>query len=391
MTRPGSAILIGGGIGGLCAAIGLRQAGWQVAVYEKAGMLGDVGAGLVLWANAIRALRALGLADAAVAAGSKIQRGQIRASRGKVLVDYAAGELEQIFGEASIAIHRAALHQVLLSALPAECLHLGAVCTGFEQDPAGVTARFEDGSSARADLLVGADGIRSVIRRQLFPQRSLRCAGYIAWRGVVLTSDEVALGVSGETMGRGARFGSLRLDGERIYWYATQNHAPGLILTPIERKAFLLKILAGWHHPVEHLIQSTAPEDILQNDIYDLEPSRSWGEGRVTLLGDAIHATTPNMGQGACMAVESAVLLKRCLESAAEVPASLRAYERGRMARTAWVTNQSWQIGQMGQVENLLAVGLRDLALALLPDSLFKNQTGKAIGYDVTQVDIEKG
>ena len=91
------------------------------------------------------------------------------------------------------------------------------------------------------------------------------------------------------------------------------------------------------------------------------------------------------------MAVESAVLLKRCLESAAEVPAALRAYESGRMARTAWVTNQSWQIGQMGQVENPLAVGLRDLALALLPDSLFKNQTGKAIGYDVTQVDIEKG
>ncbi len=386
MIKPGKAIIIGGGIGGLCTAIGLRQLGWQVAVYEKAAMLGDVGAGLVLWANAIRALRALGLADAAVAAGSKIQRGQIRSSSGKVLVDYAAGELEQTFGEASIAIHRAALHRVLLSALPADCLHLDAVCTGFEQNADGVSARFEDGSAAQADLLVGADGIRSVIRRQLFPQRRLRYSGYIAWRGVVLTSDEVALGVSGETMGRGARFGSLRLDRERIYWYATWNHAAGLTLLPVQRKNFLLEKLGGWHHPVEHLIQSTAPEDILQNDIYDLEPSQQWGEGRVTLLGDAIHATTPNMGQGACMAVESAVMLQRCLKAEASIPAALRAYETRRMARTAWITNQSWQIGRMGQIENGLMCGLRDLTLALLPDNLFKNQTGKAIGYDINKV-----
>jgi FAD-dependent urate hydroxylase len=361
----------------------------EVTVFEKADMLGDVGAGLAVWANAVRALRHLGLADEAVAAGSRIQRGQIRTNSGRKLVQYDSGELERVFGEPSIAIHRAALHKLLLSALPEEAVCLDSECVGFQQDNQGVTAFFSDGSVHRADLLVGADGIRSVVRRQLQPRTVLRYAGYTAWRGAVMTQDEAALGLSSESWGRGNRFGILRLDAERIYWFATANNPPGIRNTPEERKALLLKTFQGWHQPVEHLVRSTPAGSILQNDVYDIPPAREWGQGRVTLLGDAIHPTTPNLGQGACMAIESAVLLQRCLAEIPDVSAALRAYENGRRARCAWITRQSWEIGRVGQIENRLGCSARNVFFFLLPDGLFKTMTGRAVGYDVTKVEIK--
>ena len=378
-----SVIIVGGGIGGLCTAIGLRQAGVEAIVYEQAEVLSQVGAGLTIWANAIKALRKLGLADAVIGAGSKIEHGEICTAGGRTLSRSEPGELERLFGEPTVAIHRADLHDILLSALPADTVRLGAKCTSFEQVADGVTVRFAGSQADRGDLLVGADGIHSAIRRQLFPEVRLRYSGYTAWRGVVTTGDEVALGVTSESWGCGSRFGILRIDKERVYWFATANAPAGKTLTPAERKGFLQQRFRGWHHPVELLLESTPSEEILQNDIYDLKPIGRWVKGRIVLLGDAAHPTTPNMGQGACMAIESSFVLAHCLSQERDLDGALRRYETERMPRTAWITDQSWKIGRIGQLENPLACKARDFVLRILPATMTRKTLERAASYEL--------
>lgn len=380
LLRTPRVAVIGAGVGGLCAAIALRRRGIEAVVYERAEMLGDVGAGLLVWANAVRVLKELGVADAVLRDGSVVQHGQVRTSDGRVLAVSAPGELEKTFGLPSVAIHRAALHRALMEALPADAVQLGAACESVCQDDNGATAVFADGRRVRADVVVGADGIRSVVRRHFFPDATPRYAGYVAWRGAVATRDEVALGLTSESWGRGNRFGILRLDADRVYWFATANREAGRKRTPSEHREDLLGIFGGWHHPVRHLLEGTAPEAILYNDLCDLAPMQRWSAGRITLLGDAAHATTPNMGQGACMAIESAYVLAESLAKRRDLPGALLDYENARRARTAWVTNQSWRIGRMAQWENPAACALRNLVTKSVSGFLMKNQLARAVG-----------
>lgn len=375
-------IIVGGGIGGLCAAISLRRIGLDVAVYEQAEELRAVGAGITIWANAIKALRKLGVADEVVSGGAKIERGELRTASGRVLSRSHPGELEQRFGEPTIAIHRADLHDILLGALPPGTVQLNAKCVRFEEDEEGVSASFSNGQTDRAQLLVGADGIHSVVREQLFPEVKLRYSGYTTWRGIVETRDEAALGTTSEAWGCGQRFGIVRVDRERVYWFSTANVGAGLKLSPAESKSYLLEHFKDWHHPVRQLIESTPAGHILHNDIYDIAPMKKWCRGRVALLGDSAHPTTPNMGQGACMAIESSLALARCLRQGHELAESLRRYERERMPRTAWITKQSWRIGRIGQFENRMLCTLRDLFVQLAPDSLTIKQIERAAGHE---------
>jgi 2-polyprenyl-6-methoxyphenol hydroxylase-like FAD-dependent oxidoreductase len=376
-------VVIGGGIGGLCVALALRRIGIETIVYEQAEELSEVGAGITLWSNAIKALRALGLAGTVIEAGSKIERGEIRTANGRTLSRSQPGELERRFGEPTVAIHRADLHHILLAALSREAVILGAKCEGFEQNEAGVIVRFADGQTDRADLVVGADGIHSVVRKQLFPDARLRYSGYTAWRGVVATEDEAALGTTSESWGCGSRFGILRIDKKRVYWFATANAPAGRAEMPAERKTSLQQRFKDWHHPIELLIESTPAERILHTDIYDIEPMKRWSLGRVVLLGDAAHPTTPNMGQGGCMAIESSVVLARCIEQESDLATALSRYEAERMPRTRWITEQSWKIGRIGQFDNRVACALRDLLVGLAPGFAVNRQLERAVGFEV--------
>lgn len=381
-------IIVGGGIGGLCAAIALQQAGFGVKVYEKAKKFGEVGAGITLWSNALKVARALGFADAIIAAGSKVARSQILVNDGQALVDAGMGEMEALFGEPVIAIHRADLHEILVKALAPNTLSLHTSGARFEQNDKQVTVQFDDGQKDSASLLIGADGIHSTIRKQIFPDVALRYSGYTAWRGVVETENEAALGLTSETWGRGARFGIVRIDRKRVYWFATHNQPAGEKVTAEQRKAKLQGIFKGWHSPIDHLLQSTPAEVILQNDIFDVAPLPSWSKGRVTLLGDAAHPTTPNMGQGACMAMESAFALTRAIREESDHAAAFARYERERHERTAWITNTSWSIGKGGQIENAMLVGLRNFVVKITPAKALQKNLHRAAGYDVTKTSM---
>ncbi len=239
-------------------------------------------------------------------------------------------------------------------------------CSGIDVQEKRVAVTFANGASDIADLLVGADGIHSIVRRILFPDIQPRYSGYTAWRGIANGDAPTVF----ETWGSGTRFGIVPLQRERIYWFATQNTRAGAIVPPEERRERLLAIFGAWHPPIPQLIADTPPEKILHNDIYDIAPFRTWSRGRALLLGDAAHPTTPNMGQGACMAIESANVLATELAKGDAVEAAIARYESQRMPRTARITNESWRIGRVAQMENPLALALRNFVVRVAPASV---------------------
>ncbi|HSL01603.1 MAG TPA: FAD-dependent monooxygenase [Rubrobacteraceae bacterium] len=379
------AIIVGGGIGGLSTAIALRRAGVEAAVFERAPGPREVGAAVGLWSNAVLVLKSLGLYASVRALGAEIGA-EIRSWRGRKLFELSAEELRERYGEANLLVHRAHLQSALLSTLPEETVRFGAHCVSFSQDGAGVTARFADGRTERGDLLVGADGLRSNVRASLLDDGPPRYAGLTAWRGIALSAEGFAPEKAGlELWGRGTEVGVMSLGGGRAYWYATKNVPEGAAESPAGRKREVLDLLRGWYGPARAAVEATEDAKILRTDIYDREPAnRRWGEGRVTLLGDAAHPMTPHLGQGACQAIEDAAVLADCLRDAEGAPAAaLRRYEVRRAPRTATIVRNSRRTGRLLQFENPLLCGLRDSLVGAFPQSLLLRQMDRVIGYKV--------
>jgi 2-polyprenyl-6-methoxyphenol hydroxylase-like FAD-dependent oxidoreductase len=261
-------IVIGAGIGGLTAALALRKRGLDVEVFERSAELRDVGAGISLWPNALKALRQLGLAARLDAMSIESVEGALRAASGEVLTRTSAREMDRV-GGAPRVFHRAELLTVLVEAAAGIPIHLGHTCTGVVHDADRAAAMFANGASAAADLIVGADGLRSVVRAAVGVPGVPRYAGYTAWRGVARFP--YARLLPGETLGCGRRFGMVPVSGERVYWYATSNRPEGVQHRDVEATPKLLRLFAGWHEPIERLIETT--DVILSNDIYDRDPS----------------------------------------------------------------------------------------------------------------------
>ena len=388
MKDPTKVMVAGAGIGGLSAAIALRRVGFEVTVFERAAELREVGAGLLLAANAQKALGKLGLAEAVARLGTPASAGEIRSWRGKELASIPASELERRVGAPSAAVHRADLQALLVREVGEGTLRLGAEVTGFEHHEGSVRVFLAGGGEEHADILVGADGLRSKVRAELRGPEGPRYAGYTAWRAVVQPKEELLpWGRGFESWGRGARFGCTHIGKGRVYWFATAN-APegakdGQPGSPAGPKATLLRLFGSWHRPIRELIEATDEGAILRTDIYDREPvGERWGEGRVTLLGDAAHPMTPNLGQGACQAIEDAVVLARCLREGDATADSLRRYERLRSDRVAMVVRRSRRVGMVGQVENPLLCRLRDRALSMIPPKAQLKQLEEVVGYE---------
>ena len=388
MKNPAKVAVAGGGIGGLTAAIALRRAGFEVSVFERAAELREVGAGLLLAANAQRTLAKLGLAEAVARLGSPASAGEIRSWRGKVLASIPAAELEKKIGTPSAAVHRADLQALLAREVGEGTLRLGAEVEAFEQDESGVRVLLADGSRESADILVGADGLRSRVKARLFGSEEPCYAGYTAWRAVVEPKEDLLpWGTGFESWGRGARFGCAHIGDGRVYWFATANAPEGEKDGPTGSlagaKAKLLHLFSRWHRPVADLVEAAEEGAILRTDIYDREPlGERWGEGRVTLLGDAAHPMTPNLGQGACQAIEDAVVLARCLGERGATAEALRSYERLRSDRVAMVVRRSRRVGTIGQVKNPAICWLRDRVLAMIPPKAQLRQLEEVVGYE---------
>ena len=368
-------IIAGGGIGGLVTAIALRREGITATVFERASELAPVGAGLTLWANAISTLQRIGLGDMLVSVGKPLARSRILSWQGDTLAETPVEALARRFGTPLMAVHRADLQDALLGVLGPDVVRTGVACTGFEQDGAQVRVRLATDEEVAGDLLVGADGLRSTIRAQLFGATSPRYAGYTAWRGIAhITPPQWDDAMATETWGDGRRFGLVPLSNGRMYWFATLNAPEGASDKPGGRKQELLDLFSTFHAPIPAVIAATDEAIILRNDIYDRPPLPSWSQSRVTLLGDAAHAMTPNMGQGACQAIEDAAALAAHLRAASSVAAALQAYESQRLQRANAVVRQSHLLGQIVQWQNRWAADTRATLFRMLPDSLLFRQ-----------------
>jgi 2-polyprenyl-6-methoxyphenol hydroxylase-like FAD-dependent oxidoreductase len=255
----------------------------------------------------------------------------------------------------------------LLAALDASRIHTGRELLGFEQDESAVHALCKDGSRASGTLPIGADGLHSVVRRQLLGHTPLRYAGYTSWRGVAPVAGLSPAHEVIEILGRGLRFGIVPIASNETYWFAVANAAAGG--SDPDHRATLLERFAGFGEPVRALLEATPAERILRTDIHDRKPVSSWSNGRVCLLGDAAHPTTPNLGQGGCMAIEDAVVLAHSLATHARLEDTLHAYEQKRIEHTSRIVNASWQFGRVAQLEGRFATWLRDLALRAAPAS----------------------
>jgi 2-polyprenyl-6-methoxyphenol hydroxylase-like FAD-dependent oxidoreductase len=354
------AVVVGAGIGGLAAAVALERAGVELIVIERAPELHEAGFGLVLSANAVTALRSLGLRDGVAARGTRVRRAEIRNPRGELLtlIDYEA------LGWETYGILRTELQRVVLEAVPIECLHLGTTCVGATEDG---KALLDDADPIVGDIVVGADGIRSMVRQSLFGGEPLRYGGHRAWRAGTRFEDERFRDRFVEVWGVGGGFGFGPAGSGRMYWYCFEAVPEGAPAPERPRDEFLRRY-GTWFDPIPALIESTEQEVIEPTFTYDRAPRRTWGRGRVTLLGDAAHPMKPNIGQGAAQALEDAVVLGSCVGEIDEPARALRAYERRRVKRANAVVRASRQVGRVTEVRSQFGARVRDAVMKSLPD-----------------------
>ena len=374
-------LVIGAGPGGLTAGIALRQAGFEPLVFDRSSAGQDAGSGLTLWPNATKALGYLGLAGPVSTVSQSIRAIAMRSWSGRTLFRLPSTGKPSDHEVQGAALLRSELLSALRNHLDSRALRFGKNCVGYRQHDAGVTALFEDGSEVNGELLIAADGIRSNIRSQLVCPGNLKYAGYTVWRGVAKFTLAENVGVT--AMGRGAQFGFFPLTGNRAYWFACANAPEGNCANRIANGSELLHRFGEWHKPIPELIAATQEGSVIRTDIYDRDPLERWSHGRVTLLGDAAHPSTPTLGQGACQAIEDAVVLAASLKQAAGVPAALARYESQRLKRTSSMTLQARRFGQMGCWTNPVACWVRDRLIGNIPESVRLRQLNETFCFDL--------
>jgi 2-polyprenyl-6-methoxyphenol hydroxylase-like FAD-dependent oxidoreductase len=384
-----TAVVVGAGVGGLAAAGALARSGWQVTLLERGDRLRGTGGAVLVWPNGVAAIGALGLTLGDVAypmVGSGIRRPD-----GRWLVEAA---VEPSVAQA-VVVHADDLHDALMAGLGERIeirtrTHVTTVRTGMADRPAVGTGKH----TFEADLIVAADGARSIIRRRLAPQSAVASAGYTAWRAVIpwfrAPKLPETVAAAGEMLGTGQRFLHATL-GDRgnaggsarggVYWAAT---APGALRPepPSTQLALLRRWFADWQAPVGDLLEATEPGDLLQQPGEELRPlprrfGYPVGSGGIILLGDAAHAATPTLTQGACLALEDAATLRALIQVPAQpLAAILEEYTLARRTRVARVAKTSRRLGTVLQVQGRMGVRARDALLGRIPPRLLDRATG---------------
>ena len=362
-----SITIIGGGIAGLTTAIALQKIGFKTVVFEAAPEIKPLGAGLILAANAIKALERIGIAHKIIPAGQPLSRFVILDHRGKTISEANSTQLSERYGLHNFAIHRVDLHQVLMDAWKDNYLQTGKKAVRIIQNSESVTVHFEDGTQHMTEYLLIADGVHSAIRQQLLPYSTPRYAGYTCWRAIV-ENNGLMQNIATETWGAAGRMGIVPLANNKIYWFLCINALQNDTTIRSLNASQLAARFKNYHTPIPQLLQATQDEQMILNDISDIKPIDQYAFGRVLLLGDAAHATTPNMGQGACQAIEdAAVLLDECEKTGTDLLKVFPNFERRRLQRTHTIVNRSWSLGKMAQLTHPWLIALRNGAMRMIP------------------------
>jgi 2-polyprenyl-6-methoxyphenol hydroxylase-like FAD-dependent oxidoreductase len=360
--------ILGAGIGGLTLALALTRRGFDATVYERAPVISEIGAGLLLSPNAVSILYALGLKDGLAGISVSTPLWQVLNTKGKALSQIRP-EIRHIPG---ISLRRADLQQLLVSHLGSNALSLGHEAVGISTSGDGQpTVDFENTKSATSELVVVAEGINSQARNVFFKDTIKIPSQYVGWRAMVdFVPKGWEAGTVTETWGRGMRFGIAATGSGRCYWYASANRGPDQATSIEERKTLLLRLFAEWHHPVVDVLAATPGDQILENIIAERPVPNDWHKDGVVLLGDAAHAMTPNLGQGAAMAIEDAWELSECLASQSNLAGALSCYGQRRRRRVQMVQWVSRLVGLAIQTESPLLSACRDVLVLATPSFL---------------------
>ncbi|MCT2387209.1 FAD-dependent urate hydroxylase HpxO [Erwinia pyrifoliae] len=312
------AMIIGAGIGGMCTAIALRRCGIECDVFEAVKEIKPVGAAISIWPNGVKCLNYLGMKEALRAIGGTMDYMAYRDFRSAdTLTQFSLAPLVQHSGERPYPVVRSELQAMLLDTFGRSRVQFGKRICRVAQNGDGVTAFFEDGSEAHGDLLIACDGTHSVVRKTVLgfsPDR--RYAGYVNWNGLVEIDPSLAPVNQWTTfVGEGKRVSLMPVAGNRFYFFFDVPLPKGLAEDRSSIRADLTRYFAGWAAPVQRLIAQLDPDITNRVEIHDIEPFAPLVKGRIALLGDAAHSTTPDIGQGGCAAMEDAVVLAMALQS----------------------------------------------------------------------------
>lgn len=362
MSHP-RVIIVGGGIGGLTTALALQHAGMDSVVLERANSVDDLslGAGLHLWSNALCALQKIDLAKSVAAIGVQMNAHRYLSWRGRSLGNLRVDALSADLGAPTVGVSRPELHRTLVNALGEGVLRLGAECVGFEQNTQRVLVRLAGGGEEKGDVLIGADGIKSVIRQQLHGWVEPHYSGLTAWRGICdFTDPHIPVGEMRIYWGPGARILHYHVSDQRVYWLALAKAPPRQKDPEGGRKAAVTKRYRGWPRHIQGMLAATDEAAMLRTDIVDRDPLKQWGWERVTLLGDAAHPMTPDMAQGAGQAIEDGVCMANALQRAIDPVAGLRDYEQRRMDRANGFVKTSRIVARMSLMETPIMCAVRN-------------------------------
>jgi len=360
MSGERQVAVIGGGVGGLAAAVALQRVGIAAHVLERAPKLRLSGGALILWCNALKALDALGLRTALRLAPSTqvVENAEFRRETGEFLSSMPVGDVGRRHDAESIVISRRDLLLTLFAEV--ERVEFNVAFEDLSVTGGGVVVNLAGGAERRFDALIGADGLHSRVRKRIGAEQPLRHAQQELWVGTTTACpDDVTGGSTVASIGAGQRFWYTRLGDGRAFWYATlrtDRHAPRTL-------AELASLYRDWHDPIPELIRLTDTTDLVRTPMRDRAPSLPWGTGPITLLGDAAHAMTPDLGQGACQAIESAWSLAECVRGEPDFAAAFRAYEQRRFSRTAEITRMSWIVSHTSGAADRIACAARDAAI----------------------------
>lgn len=366
--------IVGGGIGGLCAAVALSKQNIDVTVYESAASFQPLGAGIGIGSNAMQALVDLDIGEQLYKNGMILKTQIFKNASNRVLntIDFSA--LQDLYGQMNITIQRADLHQILYNILDSNRIQFNKKCLRFSQQDSSCSLYFSDGSIVAADYVIASDGIHSTIRQQLLPDSTVRYAGYMCWRGIASNENFTDTDTAFELWDSAGRFGYAPLTNDKIYWFACVNARENDAFLHNLNKEQIASIFHQFPNVVKQIILETPNDTILHHDLYDLKPLKSFHYDRILLLGDAAHATTPNMGQGAGQAIEDALCLSSLLKEHKNFEIAANLYDQQRVPKTTRVTRLSRQIGQAAQWSNPILATARDFFFPFIPSSFILNR-----------------
>ncbi|RLZ09891.1 FAD-dependent monooxygenase [Faecalibacter macacae] len=374
-------IIVGAGIAGLCLAKAFEDLNISYTLYEKADEVRGIGAGFGLASNAMKAFEILGYDDKIIPLGHMLDDFEIQDWKEKTILKADTNRLRKNYNTDNFAIHRADLHHYLYQSINPKNVVTGKKVVDLQQSYDKVVLYFDDDTNETTDFVIASDGISSAIRQKLLPKSTPKYAGYICWRGVIKDENYTSK-KSIETWGPNGRFGLTPLKDNQIYWYACKN-------TPLNSDVYqwdltdIRRNFADYSGLIRSTLQKTNQQDLITAPIMDLEPINSYNFNRVLIIGDAAHATTPNMGQGACMAVEDVcVLVDELKNNPDNIILCFENYNKRRLKRTQYIIHTSRLAGKVAQLENKILTSVRNFAFRQLPTSIAQSPLDDLLEQD---------